>query len=254
MKPASSTLSNDPIWYVNAGLVFSMGMFVVAGGSASTSVYFAAAAGGLLGILLGKFHLVSGKLVHGASLVFAALFASILFAAVWHPNRGAGIEIAFSNLQLIVFPLIVAGLWHTVRVDYLRLFVRGLSVGVVIAAGFGLFQVVLLGIYPSGISGNLLVYATLCAISGLLCLTFIGMEKGLWRAMAFAGFGCAVLVAGMTLAKSSIAMLLLLFPVMLIYLVRQLSRNGAGRFQAIGFAAVFIAMLVMGVFVSLQLQ
>lgn len=252
MKPASSTLSNDPIWFVNAGLVFSMGMFVVAGGSASTSVYFAAAAGGLLGILLGRFHFVSGKPVTGAALVFAGLFASILIAAVGHPNRVAGIDIAFSNLQLVVFPLIAAGLWHTPRVDYLRLFVRGLCVGVTIAAGFGLAQVVWLGIYPSGISGNLLVYATLCAISGLLCLTFIDMEKGFWRAMALAGFGCAILVAGMTLAKSSIAMLLLLSPLVLAYLAHQLSGSRAGRLQTAGLAVGILAMLVVGILFSLQ--
>lgn len=95
-----------------------------------------------------------------------------------------------------------ASLLLTPSIDYLTLFTRGLSLGLIAALITGFFQKFYLGMMiPEAMMGNALVYASISQIAGLFVFASYKRENGLWRWLYVLAFLSSVVILIITLRR-----------------------------------------------------
>ncbi len=203
LKPAWKS-DSDMHRYINGWFVFVAGLLMITGGSASTALYFA----GCVAVIIGLFtKTVQVRDLRYSYLVLAAFgffWITMTPSFFFHDNPLEGAKILGSNLQLVFFALLLLGLMQTPDVDYMRVFLWGIRIGLPINFAIALGQRFFTQIRPEGLAGNALLFSSLSVLGTMLCLIGLQHENRNGRYIAIAAFisGVASIVIG--LSKSAI--------------------------------------------------
>ena len=207
---------------LNGWFVFVAGLLMITGGSVSTVWFFAGCIAVIAGLLARNITFVDLRFSYLVLFAFFAFWLTMTPSFFFHENAWQGAEKLGSNLQLVFVGLLLIGLLQTPSVDYMRIFLWGLRLGLPINFAIGLAQRIFTQARPEGMFGNALIFSNISVLATMLCLIGLRHENRFGKIIAVIAFTCGIASVAIGLSKIAILALVPAGFVLALYIWRTL--------------------------------
>ena len=207
---------------LNGWFILAAGFLMITGGSVSTGWFFAGCIAVVAGLLARKITIVDLRFSYFVLFAFLAFWLTMTPSFFFHENAWQGAEILGSNLQLVFVGLLLIGLLQTPSVDYMRIFLWGLRLGLPINFAIGLAQRIFTQARPEGMFGNALIFSNISVLATMLCLIGLHRENRFGKIIAVIAFTCGIASIVVGLSKSAVIAIIPAGFVLALYIWRTL--------------------------------
>lgn len=238
------TIEIDPAtrFPVAAAVLFGLGFLLLPFGSLGTLLFFVAALVALIQVLRGQTRLSFDRSVRFAMIVALIYFAVDVLSVVIYENRGQSWVAPVGSLHFLVFPLLLAALSEASAVDPIRVFVRGVRLGAILAGIIAAIQIVAGLDRAIGGMINPIIFGGAATLFAFVSLIGSFDEDRRGRIIAGLAFAAGIFAAAVSQSRGP-WLALPFFAVTILFYLRARHGNRAAAIVAAGLGLLTILVL-----------